>query len=88
MYPGGYGGYASLCTRVPWWMYYLVYIAGIPGWVYYLVYMAQYTTLGTPRLHPVWHGQRTRRHTAAGDKTLGSTREIPLGESLFDTSGC
>jgi len=38
-----------------------------------------YTLPGTPYLHPVQHGQRTRRRHVAGDRALGSRRENPLG---------
>ena len=38
-----------------------------------LLYMPGYTPLGTPLLLTVRHGQRTGRHTAAGERALGSS---------------
>jgi len=47
------------------------------------VYMPPYYyTLGTPYLHTVWHGQRTRRRSSVCDKALGSKEEKPVGERL------
>jgi len=55
--------------------------------LYHTGLYAPYTLPGTPLIHPVQHGQRTRRAPLNGDEALGSAWEKPMGRRLPRASG-